>query len=97
MKIEEFYEENKKLERLYEKELTEEQTQEWYKALKKLTVIQYRYVVGEIYRTLSYFPKLAQVLDIVKETKFNVLEQKEEKVKCNKCNRKRVCFIYKRN
>lgn len=88
MKIDEFIQENKKLERLYEKELTEEQTQEWYKSLKGLTVKQYQYIVGEIYRNLSYFPKLAQVLDIVKEANFNKIQnnKNQEKVDCDKCN-----------
>lgn len=90
MKIDEFIQENKKLERLYEKELTEEQTQEWYKALKNLTVMQYRYIVGEIYRNLSYFPKLAQVLEVVKDAKFNKPEENknQEKVECKICGGK---------
>ena len=87
MKIDEFILENKKLERLYEKELTEEQTQEWYKALKDLTATQYKYVVSEIYRTISYFPKLAQVLDVAKNCNFekNIQNNKKEKVDCDIC------------
>lgn len=86
MKIDEFMEETKKLERFYSKELTEEQKKIWFENLKKLTLPRYQYIIGVIYRKNKYFPTLADILQINDETGMKKQEQKYKEEKCDICS-----------
>lgn len=98
MKIDEFMEETKKLERFYSKELTEEQKKIWFENLKKLTLLRYQYIIGVIYRKNKYFPTLADIIQINEETGMKKEEKKYKEEKCDICsNRGIIRYIKKIN
>lgn len=97
MKIEEFDEETRKLEKFYDKEIPEEQRKVWYEELKKIDIIRYKYIIGQIYRKNKYLPKLAEILEVNKTIGYTEqLKQKEEKIKCNYCNGTGFIFYKKK-
>ena len=96
MKIDEFMEETKKLERFYSKELTEEQKKIWFENLKKLTLQRYQYIIGVIYRKNKYFPTLADILQINDETGMKKQEQKYKQEKCDICSGRGVIRYIKK-
>ena len=96
MKIDEFMEETKKLERFYSKELTEEQKTIWFENLKKLTLQRYQYIIGVIYRKNKYFPTLADILQINDETGMKKEEKKYKEEKCDICSSRGVIRYIKK-
>ena len=64
MKIEEFTEVVKELENFYEKEITDEQRQIWFRELRNLEIKRFKYIISQIYRTSKFLPKLADILEI---------------------------------
>lgn len=96
MKIDEFMEETKKLERFYSKELTEEQKKIWFENLKKLTLLRYQYIIGVIYRKNKYFPTLADILQINEETGMKKEEKKYKEEKCDICSSRGVIRYIKK-
>lgn len=96
MKIDEFMEETKKLERFYSKELTEEQKKIWFENLKKLTLLRYQYIIGVIYRKNKYFPTLADIIQINDETGMKKQEQKYKQEKCDICSSRGVIRYIKK-
>lgn len=97
MKIEEFDEETRKLEKFYDKEIPEEQRKVWYEELKKIDIIRYKYIIGQIYRKNKYLPKLAEILEVNNTIGYTEqLKQKEEKIKCDYCNGTGFIFYKKK-
>ena len=64
MKLEEFDDEVSKLERFYQKEITDEQRKIWYSELRNLDISRFRYIISQVYRTSKFLPKLADILEI---------------------------------
>ena len=85
MKIEEFDEETRKLEKFYDKEIPEEQRKIWYEEFKGISITRYKYLISQVYRKCKFMPKLADMIEINKKT--GVIQKKEdETVYCPKCN-----------
>lgn len=85
MKIEEFMNEVKQLENFYGKDLTDEQKQIWFKELKYLELPRFKYIETQIYKTLKFMPKLADIIEINSSLGYSQIK-KDERIKCNKCN-----------
>lgn len=96
MKIDEFMEETKKLERFYSKELTEEQKKIWFENLKKLTLLRYQYIIGVIYRKNKYFPSLADIIQLNDELGMKQKETKYKQEKCDICSGRGVIRYIKK-
>lgn len=85
MKIEEFMNEVKQLENFYGKDLTDEQKQIWFKELRYLELPRFKYIETQIYKTLKFMPKLADIIEINSSLGYSQVK-KDEKIKCKKCN-----------
>lgn len=95
MKIEEFNKETQKLERFYEKEISEEQKKIWYEEFKRMNIERYRYIIGQAYRKSKFIPKLADMIEINKNCGY--IESEEKSIqKCEKCNGTGI-ILYKKN
>ena len=86
MKIDEFMNEVKQLENFYGKDLTDEQKQIWYKELRYLELPRFKYIETQIYKTLKFMPKLADIIEINSSLGYSQVKKDEQKIKCNKCN-----------
>lgn len=86
MKLEEFDEEVSKLERFYQKEVTEEQRRIWFTELRNLDISRFKYIISQVYRTSKFLPKLADILEINANLGYSQVKQEENKNKCKKCN-----------
>lgn len=86
MKLEEFDEEVSKLERFYQKEVTDEQRRIWYTELRNLDISRFKYIISQVYRTSKFFPKLADILEINANLGYSQAKQEENKNKCKRCN-----------
>ena len=84
MEIDVFIQEMKSLEIFYEKELSVEQSKDWYAELKEYSIEKIRQAIRETKKTCKFMPKLCEFLETIQNIK---VEQKEkEKVECKKCN-----------
>ena len=82
----EFVEATGRIEKYYEKEFNEFQRKFWFDNLKNIPIENYKKIVDEILRNCKYFPKFADVKEIIKNTKFERQENKEKiHVKCELC------------
>lgn len=86
MKIEEFMNEVKQLENFYGKDLTDEQKQIWFKELKYLELPRFKYIETQIYKTLKFMPKLADIIEINSNLGYSQIKKEQQKVQCKKCN-----------
>lgn len=86
MKLEEFDEEVSKLERFYQKEVTDEQRRIWYTELRNLDISRFKYIISQVYRTSKFLPKLADILEINANLGHSQAKQEENKNKCKRCN-----------
>lgn len=86
MKLEEFDEEVSKLERFYQKEVTEEQRRIWFAELRNLDISRFKYIISQVYRISKFLPKLADILEINANLSYSQVKQEENKNKCKKCN-----------
>lgn len=86
MKLDEFLNEVAGIERFYQKEITEEQKQIWFKELRNLDIKRFKYIVAQVYRTSKFVPKLADILDINTSLGYSQAKQESNKFKCEKCN-----------
>ena len=86
MKLEEFDDEVSKLERFYQKEITEEQGKIWYSELRNLDISRFRYIISQVYRTSKFLPKLADILEINANLGYSQVKQEENNNKCKRCN-----------
>lgn len=86
MKIEEFMNEVKQLENFYGKELTEEQKQIWYKEVRYIELPRFKYIETQIYKTLKFMPKLADIIEINSNLGYSQIKKEQQKVQCKKCN-----------
>lgn len=85
MKIEEFDEETRKLEKFYDKEIPEEQRKIWYEEFKGINITRYKYLISQVYRKCKFMPKLADMIEINKMAGV-IQQQKDETAYCPKCN-----------
>ena len=95
MKIEEFDEETRKLEKFYDKEIPEEQRKIWYEEFKGISITRYKYLISQVYRKCKFMPKLAYMIEINK-TAGVIQQQKDETVYCPKCNGIGLIFYKKK-
>lgn len=95
MKIEEFDEETRKLEKFYDKEIPEEQRKIWYEEFKGISITRYKYLISQVYRKCKFMPKLADMIEINK-TAGVIQQQKDETVYCPKCNGIGLIFYKKK-
>ena len=86
MKLEEFDEEVNKLERFYQKEVTDEQRRIWYTELRNLDISRFKYIISQVYRTSKFLPKLADILEINANLGYSQVKQEKNKNKCKRCN-----------
>lgn len=86
MKIEEFMNEIKQIENFYDKQLTDEQKQIWFKELKYIELKRFKYIEAQIYKTLKFMPKLADIIEINSNLGYSQQKLEENKIKCKKCN-----------
>lgn len=86
MKLEEFVEEVDKLERFYQKEITEEQRKIWYGELRNIDIARFRYVIVQVYRTFKFLPKLADILEINANLGYSQVKKEANKNNCKRCN-----------
>lgn len=95
MKIEEFDEETRKLEKFYDKDIPDEQRKIWYEEFKGINITRYKYLISQVYRKCKFMPKLADMIETNKSIGYmqeKEQEQKKEITKCNKC--KGTGFIF---
>ena len=85
MKIYEFMETIKQVERFYSKEIPEEQKQVMYKELKNMELVRFKYIIAQHYRTSPYLPKLPDILEINKKLGYSQIKKDKEVKKCEKC------------
>lgn len=96
MEISEFIEETARIEKFYEKELTEFQQKEWYRELKTIPLNRYRQIIMQVYRECKFMPKLADIVSINAELPYGQKkEEVTEKVDCNNCNGTGILFYTK--
>lgn len=86
MKLEEFDEEVSKLERFYQKKVTDEQRRIWFTELRNLDISRFKYIISQVYRTSKFLPKLADILEINANLGYSQVKQEENKNKCKRCN-----------
>ena len=86
MKIDEFMNEVKQLEKFYGKELTEEQKQIWYKEVRYIELPRFKYIETQIYKTLKFMPKLADIIEINSNLGYSQIKKEQQKIECKKCN-----------
>lgn len=86
MKIEEFSKVIEQMEKFYQKEITDEQKQIWYKELRNLDLARFNYIIAQIYRTLKFMPKLADILEINANLGYSQMKKQNDVKKCSKCN-----------
>lgn len=84
MTIAEFLEEIKSLEAFFEKELSIEQSKDWYEEIQNYSIPRLRVAIRECKRTCKFMPKLSEFLEFIKEAKEE--KQESKKVECKKCN-----------
>lgn len=75
----------KQLENFYGKELTDEQKQIWFKELKNLEILRFKHIEGQIYKTLKFMPKLADIIEINSNLGYSQIKKDENNTKCKKC------------
>ena len=88
MKIEEFDEETRKLEKFYEKDIPDEQRKIWYEEFKGISITRYKYLISQVYRKCKFMPKLADMIEINKSIGYmqaREQEQKKQLAECDKC------------
>lgn len=85
MKINEFLDEVAQIERFYQKEITEEQKQIWFKELRNLDIARFKYIVAQVYRTSKFLPKLADILEINSNLGYSQSQKESKQNKCKKC------------
>ena len=75
------------LQNFYGQQLSEKETEMWYKNVAFMSIERFNYILEEIYKTNKYMPKLSEILEIHNSIPY---EEKEIKVKgnCDKCNNK---------
>ena len=95
MKFEEFQEQIKQLQAMYDKILNETEIKIWYENLKFMTIARFKYIISVIYKTKTYMPKLAEILEIHKELPYKPLEKEENKEYCKKCNNTGIIIYIK--
>lgn len=83
MRIEDFNKETQKLEKFYEKEISEEQKKIWYEEFKKMPIERYRYLIGQAYRKSKFIPKLADMIEINKNCGY--VENEKSSETCRIC------------
>jgi len=86
----EFIEITSEIERFYstdkeDKKYTSEQIKIMYEELKKIHKERYRQIAREVYKTLKFMPKLADLVEI-NNTLPKIQEDIQEKVECKKCD-----------
>lgn len=86
MKIDEFMATIKEIENFYGKELSDEQKQIWFKELRNIDIKRFKYITSQVYRTLKFIPKLADILDINANLGYSQAVQEENHIMCKKCN-----------
>ncbi len=97
MTNQEFINEIEKVQRFYQKELTQEQKTIWYESLKDIGITRFKYLISEIYRTSKYFPSLSEVISLDRETGYlPPTEILKKKVHCDICNGKGFILYYKK-
>lgn len=81
----EFLEVTQEIEKFYEKELTSEQSRIWFDEIRNLTKERYRQISREVYKSLKFMPKLADIIEINK-TIPSVVKQDNTVYECSRCN-----------
>lgn len=61
MEIQEFVEAKNKLENFYKKEMTKEQTEEWYKDLKNIDIDTFKRAINNLAKKNKFMPTLSEV------------------------------------
>lgn len=61
MEIQEFVEAKNKLEKFYKKELTKEQTEEWYKDLKNIDIQTFKKAINKLAKKNKFMPTLSEI------------------------------------
>jgi hypothetical protein len=84
MTLDEFNKEIEKVERFYEKDIPEEQKKYWYKEVKLMNVKRFQAIIGQIFRTSKFLPKLADIVEINTNMGYSTTET-SKKTKCTKC------------
>ena len=85
MKYEEFKEYIKQLQNVYDKKMSQEEVEVWYENLKFMSIGRFNYIIGEIYKTKTFMPKLAEIIDIHKSIPYKE-DIQDTSESCEKCN-----------
>ena len=87
MSEKEFFEYIQELQNFYGQELSAMEMNIWYENLKFMSVKRFNMILGEIYKTNKFMPKLAEILQIHNQIPYTATQQ-PVKVKghCEKCN-----------
>ena len=75
----------RELQNFYGQELSEKETEMWFKNLSFMSIERFNYILEEIYKTNKYMPKLSEILEIHKSIPYKE-QQVKVKGNCNKCN-----------
>lgn len=85
MKLEEFNDEVERIERFYQKEIPDEQKRIWFNELKSMDIKRFKYIISQVYRTLKFIPKLADIIEINTNLGYSQVKKEENPIKCDKC------------
>lgn len=85
MTIDEFIIATTEIENFYQKEISDEQKKIWFQELKTMDIKRFRYVIAQVYRTLKFLPKLADIIEINTSLGYSQVKKEEISQKCNKC------------
>lgn len=86
----------KQLENYYQKEMTDEQKKIWFENLKKMDIRRFNYLIGQLYKTQKFMPKLADVLELNNAIGQVQQDIKENKVDCKECNNTGYVLYWKK-
>lgn len=64
MELKEFSMYVSELQNFYNQELSEKEQEVWYSSLKFMTIERFNYILGEIYKTKKFMPRLSEILEI---------------------------------
>ena len=88
MKIEEFTNTINELQKFYDKKMNQEELKIWFDNFKAMDLKRFKYLIGQIYRTNKFMPKLADLIELNKNIGYDrkVFEEQIKNLKhCEKC------------
>ena len=86
MQINEFIEATGRLEKYYGKEYSKEQMKIMHEELQHLEIDRYKFLISLAIRKCKFLPKIVDFMEIDKQNPNKTIQDKKEKVLCQKCN-----------